>query len=302
MPAAIPSQPTTQVPLSRVLSERKFVSLYSIETLGLQVRRSGTLAAADGPVTATFQSLDADPGTVFTRVATSPEPGVYEVTLSSGDTSSPGFYTLVWTYTLDGVEQVYVGYVEVGEASPTYDGLDLGFKGIIESAYVRFADLFDSPQGGPHLQVYFQSKFGRERMAQLLGIALGRLNTVAQPRMTYTLDPLAGGFPYAQWGALLDQALYIECLKHLIRSYVEQPEVQGVVVARHDRRDYMNRWQSVLDMEQRDFERQMEVFKIAHMGLGRPRVLVSGGIYGSYGPTRIPGNPAQPRYWARFYG
>ena len=301
-PVSTSSSGGQQLPLSRALSDRRYVSQYAVETLGLQVRRAGVAADADGPVMVAFQSVDAHPGVVFTREATHPEAGVYEVTLSSVETSSPGLYTLTWTYALDGVDQIFVGYVEVGESSPTYDGLDLGFKGIVESAWIRFADLFDSPDGGPHLQVYFQSRFGRERMAQLLGIALGRLNTVAQPRTTYTLDPQAKPFPYAQWGPLLEQALYIECLKHLIRSYVEQPETLGVVVARLDRRDYMSRWETVLRMEERDFTAQMEHFKIAHMGLGRPRVLVSGGVYGSYGPTRLPGSPAQPRYWARFYG
>jgi len=293
--------PVSAVPLSGIFSDRRYVSMYRVEALGFHVLRSGAATDADGDVIATFQSLDESPGTLFTRVATKTDTGVYEVTLSSAETSYPGIFTLLWNYWLDGIEQNYVGYVEVGQPSPTYDSLDIGFQGIIESTYIRFADLFDSPEGGPHLAVYFQSHFGRERMAQLLRIALGRLNTISQPRTTYTLDPDAQPFPYAQWGPLLEQALYIECVKHLIRSYTEQPDTMGVVVARLDRRDYMSRWQSVLSMEQKDFDSQLEVFKIAHMGLGRSRVLVSGGIYGSYGPTRIPGNPAQPRWWARFY-
>lgn len=305
MPTGIPAPTDQQVgyalPLSRALSDRKYVSQFTIESLGLHVRRADTSADVDGDVTVTFQSVDSHPGIVFTRVADHTSVGMYEVTLSSVETSSPGLYTLTWTYALDSVDQVFIGYVEVGESSPTYDGLGLGFKGIVESTYIRFADLFDSPEGGPHLQVYFQSRFGRERMAQLLGIALGRLNTIAQPRTVYTLDANAKPFPYAQWGPLLEQALYIECLKHLIRSYTEQPETMGTVVARLDRRDYMSRWQSILAAEVPDFESQLDHFKIAHMGLGRPRVLISGGIYGNYGPTRLPGNPGQPRYWARFY-
>ena len=55
-------------------------------------------------------------------------------------------------------------------------------------------------------------------------------------------------------------------------------------------------------MEEDDLKKMLDVFKIAHMGLGRPHVLVSGGVYGNYGPTRIASGSwaSRPRYWARF--
>jgi hypothetical protein len=176
-------------------------------------------------------------------------------------------------------------------------------KGVVEAVWMRFADLFDSPGGGPNLMVYFQSRFGRGRIAQLLGVALNRLNIVAQPHTTYTLTgpPDGNEFPLAKWGGLLDQATYIEVLKHLIRSYTEQPEAPGVNIARLDRRDYAQRWQTVLEAEERDYRDMLDNFKIAHMGFSRPRVLVSGGVYGSYGPTRLAASAAaRPRYWMAF--
>lgn len=287
--------------LADSLIDRRYVSRYAIEAFGFRLLRAGVPASADGDVAVLMEGITNPPGAVFNRLADETEPGVYEILLSSQDTSTPGIYRMEWTYTLDGAPQVFVGHLEVGESSQAYDRLTDGFKGVIESAYIRFADLFDSPNGGPHLQVYFQTNFGRGRMAQLLQVAVQRLNIAAQPHMTYSLDPQANPFPFAKWGGLLDQALYIECIKHLIRSYVEQPDAVGVAVARQDRRDYMSRWQSVLDAEQREFASAFEGFKIAHMGLGRPHVLVSGGVYGNYGPTRLPGTPAQPRYWSRVY-
>jgi hypothetical protein len=48
-------------------------------------------------------------------------------------------------------------------------------------------------------------------------------------------------------------------------------------------------------------KQQLQHFKIASMGLGRPAVLISGGVYGRFGPTRMAGSiAARPRYWTRF--
>ena len=66
--------------------------------------------------------------------------------------------------------------------------LDAGMKCIVESVWVRFADMFDSPQGGPHLQVFFQTAFSRGRLAQLLQIALGKINLTMQPAFSFTTD------------------------------------------------------------------------------------------------------------------
>lgn len=289
---------------SESLGERTYASQYGQPTVGFIVHQGGVPADADGNnVTARMETLDGVT-VIFDRAVDHPATGTYETTLLSSETAAPGLYKVTWSYALDGTPQEFVTLLEVGESSPAYDRLDDGMKAVVESAWMRFADLFDSPEGGPHLQVYFQSRFGRGRMAQLLGVALGRLNTVAQPHTTYSLvgPPEGKQFPIAQWGGLLDQALYIEAIKHLIRSYVEQPEAVGVNVARLDRRDYMSRWQTILEMEREDFASQMEVFKMAHMGLGRGRVLVSGGVYGTYGPTRLSHSAAaRPRYYARFH-
>lgn len=287
---------------TELIGDRQYLGQFAIEDLGLEVHKNGALADADGnAVTATMTSLVGNTVVFTDRAATHVGTGLYEVTLSSVETQNVGMWKLTWSYELDGVPQTFVGLIEVGKSSPSYDRLSEGFKGVIESVMWRFADLFDSPLGGPHLQVYFQTRWSRGRMADMLQSALGKLNTISQPHMTYTLDEARGPFPYANWGPLLEQGLYIETIKHLIRSYTEQPLADGVTVPRLDRRDYMDRWRAVLDMETADYTPMLENFKIAHMGLGRPRVLVSGGVYGSYGPTRIAGSAAaRPRYWARF--
>lgn len=282
------------------LRERLYISQYGQDVLGLVVHVAGVPASADGTVTATL-TAEADNSTVFTRTATEGDPGYYGVQLTSADTQTPGYYKVHWDYEVNSVAQFYEGYIEVGPAAADYDNLNPEIKDVIDSVWIRFADCFDSPSGGPNLQTYFQTHWGRGRIAQLARIAVGRLNTMAQPFQTYTIDP-TGQFPVTQYGPLLESMTYIECLRHLIRSYVEQPSLQGGSVTRLDRRDYMDRWQEILKDEESVLKGQLDVFKIRNMGFGRPKVLVSGGVYGRYGPTRFAGSvAARPRYWTRFY-
>lgn len=285
------------------LTERVYVSQFASPVFGLNIIKGGEPGSADAdPEVEVIREGDPDESLV-TLTATEVELGTYEVSLTSVHTSKPGFYTLKWSYAVDSSAEVFESYIEVGAANPAYDELPEPFKDLVDSVWVRFADTYDSPNGGPHAQVELQTHFNRGRFGQLLRHALSALNVKAQPRTTYVIPPDHGReFPLRRWGGMLEQALYIEALKHLRRTYTEQPEVVGVNIARLDRRDYVRRWGDILQDEMRDFEEALEHFKIAHMGLGRPAVIVSGGAYGTYAPTRVShAGAARPRHWARFY-
>lgn len=283
------------------LLERTYLSAYSNDPAALNIYVGGTLGNADGAVTATFVNEDSGVDVFISRVAGNQTVGAYTLTLTSVDTSQPGHYTLTWSYTVDGLDQIYPVYLYIGNPSPPYDNLESSVRALIDNVWIRLADIFDSQDGGPALQSYFQSHFGRGRIAQLARIAVGRLNTMSQPVMTYTIDPPAT-FPLNQWGSVLESMIYVECLRHLIRSYVEQPEFVGGSVTRLDRRDYIQRWQQVMDDEQKMLKQQIDVFKIRNMGLGTPQILAAGGVFGRYAPTRIAGwAAARPMSWARFY-
>lgn len=310
--------------IANLVGESIWISQYNPQGLeiGFIVHRDGEPAQPDEPdsesesgseseaqftMKVTVETLSDDPEAVAEviaeREADNPETGVFTITPSSAETQEAGFYKVTWTYTIDGQEQFYVHALEVVPASSALDSLPEDFHSILNAVWMRFADLFDSPFGGPHLQVYYQTRFNRGRVAELMGTALRKLNVIAQPHMTYTIDGEGGNvFPVARWGGVLEQATYIECIKHLIRSYTEMPDTPGVTVARLDRNRYMDRWNSVLQMELQDYKKTEEGFKIAHMGLGRPQILVAGGVYGTYGPTRLPlSAAARPRYHWRFH-
>lgn len=285
--------------------DRQYISQNATDTVGLAISIAGAPGDADGNIVQ-ITMLDENTSTqVFQREATRAAQGLYETALLPAESATPGPVTFIWQYDLNSVPQEYRTYAYIGESAPAYDALSPTMKDVVDNVWIRFADLFDSPDGGPNLQTYFQSNYARGRVAQLLRVAVGLLNTTAQPYQTYTLDDGVGGgsFPVQVWGSLLESALYVECLKHLRRSYVEQPAVVGANgITRLDRRDYMQRWGEVLRDEQAQLKAQLDVFKISNMGLGRPKVLVSGGVFGRFGPTRVAGSiAARPRYWTRFY-
>lgn len=289
MPSGLMVDPTLH------LRDFEYVSQFATDINGIQIFVAGVLTDPDSNLV-TVTMVDQNNNTIFTnQTAVRQSVGIYQIQFTGAQTSVPNFYQLTWTFHLSSVLETTATFVQVGARNPAYDSLPAPMQEIVESAWARFADMFDSPQGGPHLQTFFQSNFSLGRVAQLLSIALGFLNTMAQPYANYQLsDP--GQFPYAMWGPLLEEALYIECIKHLIRSYVEQPMPQGVTVARQDRRDYQSRWTEVLNIEMEMFKSQLDVFKISHMGLSQPRVLLSGGAYGNLSPSRLPGGSARGRY------
>lgn len=546
-------------------SERQYLSQYSQTPLTLTIYISGVLGDPDGMTVAgqlLLQNADGTVTPVNSYAAVREAPGTYVITPSSADTAVPANAELNWSYHVSGSPQQYASLLTIGPANPFYDALPLDMKDFLEEQlWSRFRDLFDSPDGGPNLQAYFQSHWSRGRVAQLMAIAVGKINSIAQPWANYTLDGSVGPeFPIQLWGGLLssycvtvdtpvltadlrwvpagelrpgdklvgfDEQLegmgkgqrsrfrtaiveanepgfkrcyrirttegevtatydhkwvvwdrrgrrrwvetqyldperhvllsigeprlqdqfssgylsglydgegcltirpdrrgsgtgswlyfaqnegpvldrftallkergydfsidrrhhggashvylkggmlatmrmlsetrperfmarpdlsllwegrntggttfrrghitsvedvgiqpiagmqtstgtfiangflahntYCEMVKHLIRSYTEQPLLQGGAgITRVDRRDYTDRWRQVLQDEQAELKSLLDVFKIRHMGLGNPKVLVSGGTYGRYAPTRIAGSvAARPRMWARWY-
>lgn len=283
--------------------DRQYFSQWTIDPIGLYLVENGSPIDADGTVQVAMISEDTGI-TILNRAATHNAVGDYSITLSSMESGTPGVYTITWDYQVGGVAQHYETGIEIGPANPAYDALTADMRAIVDRVWMRLADTIDSPGGGPNILTYIQSKFGRGRISQLMQVAVGRLNTMAQPFATYTLTGQGGAvFPTAQWGPLLESLTFIETLKHLIRSYTEQPDFVGSGnVSRLDRTKYARAWRDVMVDEENIVKGQLDTFKISQMNLGRPAVLISGGVFGRYGPTRMAGSvAARPRYWTRWY-
>lgn len=274
------------------MSDFRFLGRYSISDIVFTVIDStNTATNADAPPVVEFRDY-ATNTLIFTRMTTQIDIGRYSVTLSSTETANPGLYYLHWVYTLASIPQEYRTDIEVPQSASTiYDTLSDGYRASVDGVWAMFEDLFDSDIGGPHLKMYAQTRFGRETIARMMGSALAYLNGAAQPHQSFTLDPAGQQFPFNEWGGILDLMTYIRVIEHLMRSYVEQPQAQGVTPARLDRRDYLDRWGQILQEAKAEMEQLLPVYKIAFMNMGRSALLVAGGLYGnipSWHPAQRP--------------
>jgi hypothetical protein len=307
LPSPVPGNPPAN------LEDYQYISQQGTDQVGIIVNQGGVPTDPDGLtviVSMTPDAAGAEP-TFVGRDTVRQYTGAYTYTFLSQDTNVTGKYHLAWTYQLNGVPDTFMTPIEVGPFNPAYDLLPVEMRQIIDLVWAEFADGYDSQFGGPNLQSYFQSHFSRGRLAQLLQITIMQINGSMQPVNNWSLSgpssnpnaPAVGPqFPIQQYSGLLVTGLTIEVIKHLMRSYVEEPLDENITGARLSRRDYLDRWGTILQTEQQTYEQMLEVFKIRQMFTLQPRVLVSGGVFGNFGPTRLMGNAAaRPRYWTRWY-
>lgn len=142
---------------------------------------------------------------------------------------------------------------------------------VIKMAWVKLDDLFDSMEGGPHLKDRSKTGWDAAKSALLIPYALGRIN-YGQPPLSFNADD----FPYNSDSIVLSQALVIEIIKHLIRSYVEQPQpMGGGSYSYMSRRDYAQLWQPILENEEAYLTELLRHFRRKYLALGNSKGLIS---------------------------
>ena len=153
---------------------------------------------------------------------------------------------------------------------------------IVNAAWRGLEDLFDSEQGGPWLQDMSLAGFGRAKADQFIGEAILLVNDYPPTTHLTILD-------FTQWlpdpgdpaemiadpdQSILYMALRLVLIRHLIRSYVEQPDPRGAQVVHESRRDYMERWITVLQMEEDHFFKQLALWKRQFYGFYDNKLLL----------------------------
>lgn len=184
-----------------------------------------------------------------------------------------GLYSAIASFTMsDGIVRSTPEPFEIldplGDAAATTDPK----TNVVGHAWMKLEDLFDSQLGGPWLQDRTVKNFSRQKMAKLLPDALYYVNNVDQPVTAFDDST----FPYTGHSPLLSQALLVESIYHLMRSYVEQPQPVGQAITYFDRRDYLTRWSTVLQGEEKKLQDWLAIFKLQYTGFGASALLVGG--------------------------
>lgn len=239
------------------------VSLIPVQNVAWQVRKPDGTLVSGGP----------------TVITTS------DASIAFNDTVLPGAYATQVTFTLpDSSKRSTILSFEVVDplenTSPQVS--DTPVEKVVDRAWMKLEDLFDSDMGGPHLRDRTLQNFDREKMKRLIPDALYNINNFYTPATGF--DDVT--FPYDSHAPLLSQGILVEAIYHLMRSYVEQPTPVGPGSPSYfDRRDYLNRWQTILVGEEKRLDMWLDLFKKEQMGFGSSSLLVGG--YASYG-NRVP--------------
>jgi hypothetical protein len=137
-----------------------------------------------------------------------------------------------------------------------------------DAVWLRLEDCFDSDIGGPWLRDMTLSYFNKTKVSEFISEALFDIN-MSPPATSLsigeftTLQPDGSEDPES---SLLVQGVLLATIRHLMRAYVEQPLLSGAQVVFDDRRDYLQRWQTIYTIEAERYARWIALFKRQYVG------------------------------------
>ena len=194
---------------------------------------------------------------------------VYE----TGDTFTPGHYVGVATFSLtDGSTQSTRSDFELFDP---FAVVDTQTRVVADGVWTKLEDCFDSEDEGPWIQDVTMHFFREEKMEKFISEALFDINH-QNPPTGLGLDSFVttAGVPTNDY-PLLVQSILVQVIRHLMRSYVEQPAPTGAQIAYQDRRDYLQRWKEVYELEYNTYMRWVALYKRGFLQLGHYKVLVA---------------------------
>lgn len=185
----------------------------------------------------------------------------------------PGNYRAIARFTYD-----EDGFTKVRSVPVEYDCVDT-FERVgvtpadaaVDAAWKRLEDCFDSEQGGPWLRDMTMARFDRDKLKEFIPDVFLEVNS-AMPQTNWTLDNFA--WEANDGSALFSLGLLCAAIRHLMRSYTEQPDTMNSQVGYFDRRRYQQAWNAIYQIEQPRFADLLKLYK-AHQWNTGASVLVS---------------------------
>jgi hypothetical protein len=156
-----------------------------------------------------------------------------------------------------------------GASNPSYE------QQIGMHVWARIEDLFDSEDGGPWMRDMTLRVFSPSRSEMFIPEALLAINVYNPPThfdIAKFAQPTVAQNPDS---FLLVQGTLVAVIRHLMRTYVEQPAMTGGDVTYEDRRDYLQRWGTILQIEFQLFDQLVKLWKRQFLGLNQSKQLVA---------------------------
>lgn len=278
------------------MSRKRPVSQYATEQIGIAVYDGGDLVDPDSGVLITVtRNLDSTVIVGPDAPATRDDTGLFSLILTPAMNEIESEYTVAWSYVVSGEPRSFVDTYIVVDPMPYWDSLTAAEREVVLSIYHKVSDTFDSREGGPYLWEVYQTQFNAfETIARLMTTdAVTYINLSHQPAFIpgYQIGrDVTKPFP-SDWSGLLEAATYWQFLRHLSRSYIEQPVPQGVSAARLDRHQYRQEWAVEAKEEKEILDRMLMMFKRKFLVGTRRALLVAGGSI----PTMYL-TPTQPHF------
>lgn len=215
------------------------------------------------------------------------------------DTEEMGRYVWVARFTLvSGQIQSYRGQFIV--VDPFQQTASDDYQAVAEAVWARLEDCFDSQEGGPWLRDMSLRMFDKNKIPQFVNDGMLLINmtgTITEFPLKYFFpreegQPISLDYTENMDSFIIVQATLLSTIRHLMRSYVEQPDLVGANAVRETRRDYLQRWQLIYEIEKEAFEKALGLWKRQFLTFGHTKMLVhnkagrAGGPGQSYMRTR----------------
>lgn len=139
-------------------------------------------------------------------------------------------------------------------------------------AWQKLESCFDSELGGPWLRDMTKARFDHSTVRNLIGEAMLEINHI-QPITSFTV----ASFPYTtnDGNAIMAQGLLVATIRHLMRSYTEQPDVTNSPVAFFDRKRYQQAWSVIYQIELERFQKWLELWKRQFIDMSGAKLIIS---------------------------
>lgn len=198
-----------------------------------------------------------------------------------------GHYNTIATFTLASgqVKSVVCSFEVIDPFNPPAPS---SLQVIGDMVWAKIEDVFDSELGGPWLRDMTLNFFSKDKMPEFIAEGLFDMNQ-QNPPTNLTADYFVLNGVATSEAPLVVEATYLAVILHLVGSYVEQPLPLGGQVVYEDRRDYIERWLQIYEVEMQRYIRWVALWKRRFLGLDghTHNIIVSkaGRVAGPYMPN-----------------